>query len=429
MSMGKQFADRCTNRRGWRALRNVLVATALIVSARALAAQELAPGDTVHLRVMDRVAGRRHRSRQVRMLVIAPVVRGSRAVVSPGSIVTGRVTGWGKERFEGKRHWLALSLDSIAIPVDVATGDTIRSPLSLRLVSVDDSRESIDSAGRIVGPPIPSIVRSKRDWAILLLGVFHPVGAAVLAATLETEVVERHRAVALEKGWELTAVIERREKLRAWPNWMPPPAIAGGVNPDSIAAEVPMRARFQLGGLPSDVVSLAIIGSDSQVSAAFRAAGWTVAAPLNLRSDFIAFVKAAKGEGYSAQPVSKLVLNGRSPDRVYEKVADTFTKRHHFRMWRWPSDSAGDGPSSIWLIAATHDTGIMFSNQLQSFTHRVDPRIDQEREKIVSDLVAANVVAAVSYVSRSAPREPATVNDRRTPVVTDWRMAVVALAR
>src|SRR6476469_3085956 len=177
MSMGKPFADRSTNRRCWRGLRTMLAAALLIVSPRALAAQELVPGDTVHLRAMDRVAGRRHRSTRIRMLVIAPVARGGgRVVVSPGSIVTGRVTGRGKERFEGKRHWLSLALDSIAIPVDVATGDTIRSQLSLRIVSVDDSRESIDSAGRVVGPPIPSIVRSKRDWAILLLGVFHPVG-------------------------------------------------------------------------------------------------------------------------------------------------------------------------------------------------------------------------------------------------------------
>jgi hypothetical protein len=299
----------------------------------------------------------------------------------------------------------------------------------MHIVSVDDSRESVDSAGRLVGPPIPSIVRSKRDWAVLLLGVFHPVGAAVLAATLEGEIAERHRAVALEKGWELTAVIDRGTMLRAWTNWMPPPAITQGVSPDSIAASAPVRAHLREGDLPSDVISLAIIGSAAQVSAAFRAAGWTLAVPLNLRSDFIMFVKSAKGEGYDAQPVSKLVLDGRAPDRVYEKVADTFTKRHHFRMWRWPASGTQDGSSSIWLIAATHDTGIMFSSQLQSFTHRIDPRIDDEREKIVSDLVAANAVAAVSYVPRSPPEEGATVNGRRTPVITDWRMAVIALVR
>lgn len=430
MRLVKRFAiRRCRGRDGLSRCRILLVAAAFVVVPRALVAQDIAPGDTLHLRLLDRLASRRHGSR-IRLLVIAPVVRdGGRVVVAPGSIVTGRITAWGKERFEGKRHWLALALDSVAIPVDVATGDTMHAAVSMRVVSIDDSRESVDSAGRIVGPPIPSIVRSKRDWAVLLLGIFHPVGAAVLAATLETEVVERHRAVALQKGWELTAVIDRGATMRAWTHWLLPPAITGGLSPQSIAASAPMHASLQEGRLPSDVISVAVVGSSAQVSAAFRAAGWTVAVPLNLRSDFIMFAKAAKGEGYDAQPVSKLVLDGRAPDRVYEKVADTFTKRHHFRMWRWPSDSTPDGPSSIWLIAATHDTGIMFSSQLQSYTHRVDPRIDDERDKIVSDLVAANAVAAMSYVPRSAPQEGATVNGRRTPAITDWRMAVVELAR
>jgi hypothetical protein len=429
-SLVQRFASRqymgCS---GVNRFRILLLAAALVMAPRALSAQEIAPGDTLHLRLLDRLASHRHAAR-VRLLVIAPVVRnGGRVVVAPGSIVTGRITAWGKERFEGKRHWLAFALDSVAIPVDVATGDTIHAAVSTRIVSIDDSRESVDSAGRIVGPPIPSIVRSKRDWAVLLLGIFHPVGAAVLAATLETEVVERHRAVALQKGWELTAVIDRGATLRAWTHWSPPPAITGGWSPQSIAASAPMRAFLQEGRLPADVISLAVVGSSAQVSTAFRTAGWTVAVPLNLRSDFITFAKAAKGEGYNAQPVSRLVLDGRAPDRVYEKVADTFTKRHHFRLWRWPSDSTRDGPSSIWLIAATHDTGIMFSSQLQSYTHRVDPRIDDEREKIVSDLVAANAVAAVSYVPRSIPHDAATVNGRRTPAITDWRMAVIVLGR
>ncbi len=430
MPMETQIAKRrCTRRDGARRLRMLLLAATLFVAPRALPAQEIVPGDTLHLRLLDRLASHRH-GRHVRLLVIAPVVRdGGRAVLAPGSIVTGRITAWGKERFEGKRHWLALALDSVAIPVNVATGDTMHAAVSMRIVSIDDSRESVDSAGRIVGPPIPSIVRSKRDWAVLLLGIFHPVGAAILAATLETEVVERHRAVALQKGWELTAVIDRGATLRAWTHWLPPPAITGGLSPQSIAASAPIRAFLQEGRLPADVISIAVIGSSAQVSSAFRAAGWTVAVPLNLRSDFVTFAKAAKGEGYNAQPVSKLVLDGRPPDRVYEKVADTFTKRHHLRMWRWPSDSTRNGPLSIWLIAATHDTGIMFSKELQSYTHRVDPRIDDEREKIVSDLIAANAVAAMSYVPRSKPQEAATVNGRRTPAVTDWRMAVIVLVR
>ena len=108
-------------------------------------------------------------------------------------------------------------------------------------------------------------------------------------------------------------------------------------------------------------------------------------------------------------------------------MADTFLKRHHFRVWRWPVGAAENDSTALWLIAATHDTGLMFSNQRHSFTHTVDPRIDLERDKIVSDLVAADQVAALSYVSRAAPEGGATVNGGRAAVITDGRMAVVVL--
>jgi len=253
-----------------------LLLALLVVVPGPLAAQEIAPGDTVHIRLLDRLASGRHAPRNIRALVIAPVTSpGARVVVPPGSIVTGHVTGSGKENFGGKRHWLALQLDSLAIPIDDATTDTARASVAMRVALVDDAREIVDSAGRIVGPPIPSVVRSKREWVVLLLGVFHPVGALVLAATLEGEIAERHRAVSLTSGTELTMVITRGGTLGRWSQWAPPPQISSGVNSDSLASSAPLRTLLRAGGRPSDVISLAFVGSAAQVSAALAAAGWT----------------------------------------------------------------------------------------------------------------------------------------------------------
>lgn len=407
-----------------------LIAAALATLAAfplASAAQGVAAGDTLHLRLLDPLRSGRHALAEERALVIAPVMRDERVAIPPGSVVTGRVTGSGIEHSGGKRHWIGVRFDSVAVPIGDSTSDSLRTDLALRIVAVDDSRESIDPIGRIAGPPIPSVIRSKKEWALLILGVFHPVGAAVLAATLEGERRERHRAIALNAGTELTAVATSGATLARWPLWSPPPAIAGGINPDSIASSSPLHTQLQSGGKPGDVIAIALIGSAEQVSAAFAAAGWTPAAPMSPRSDFVTFVKAAAGKGYSAQPMSVFVLNGRPPDRAYEKVADTFTKRHHLRMWRWPSGTKTESDSTLWLVAATHDIGVMFLTGERSFTHRVDPRIDEERDKVVSDLVAANAVAAMSYVPRDAPPGGATVNAGRSPVVTDWRMAVLVL--
>lgn len=417
---------------------------ALLVAPFALSAQQLDAGDTVHIRLLDRVRTHHHAHPLVRALVIAPVAGADgRILIPPGSILSGHVTGGGMERFEGKRHWLGLQLDSLAIPVDDATSDTIHAAVSLRIASVDDARETVDSGGRIVGPPKPSVIHSKGDWAVVALGVFHPVGALMLAGMLEGEMTERHRALSFDAGRELTAVLTSRTTLPRWSSWHPPPTlerrgneviahnvnevVVNGVNPDSIAASVPLRANLREGNAPSDIIGLAVIGSAAQMHDALAAAGWTRAVPMSLHGELMTLAKAARGEGYAAQPVSELVLGRRPPDEVYEKVADTFLKRHHFRVWRWPAGEPASDSTALWLIAASHDTGIMFSHQRHSFTHTVDPRIDLERDKIVNDLLTANRVAAMSYVPRAAPARSPMAKDWREPPVTDWRMAVLVL--
>ena len=285
-----------------------------MIAPAVLPAQQLAPGDTLHIRLLGRVRSHHSARPAVHALVIAPLATADgQTIVPPGSVLSGHVTGGGMEKFGGKRHWLALRFDSVAVPIDDATGDSIRAPVSMRIVGVDNAREIVDSAGRIVGPPIPSVVRSKRDWAVVLLGVFHPVGAIVLAATMEGEMAERHRKVSLEAGTELTAVLSDSTTLERWSPWKPPPPIASGVSPDSIAASTPLRAELRLEHAPSDIIGIAVIGSLAQLRVAFAAAGWTRAVPMTLRNDFVTFVKAAKGEGYEAQPVSELVLNGQRP--------------------------------------------------------------------------------------------------------------------
>ena len=406
----------------------LLLAATIVAMPRLAAAQQLDAGDTLHIRLLDRARGHHHAHPVIRAVVIAPVTGADgRTSVPPGSILYGPVAGAGVERFGGKRHWLDLHFDSLAIPVDNPAHDTVRAAIAVRIASVDDSRETVDSAGRIVGPSIPPVFRAKRDLALALLGVLHPAGAVMLVAMFEGERSERHRAISLDEGRELTLVAAGAVELPRWTAWRAPPPVAASVNADSIAATVPRRASLPEGNAPSDLIGLAVIGTASQLRDAFAAAGWTRAAPKSVRSDFMTMLKAAEGEGYSAQPVSALVLGQRPPNAVYEKVADTFLRRHHFRVWRWPALASKTDTTALWLIAATHDTGLMFSGQRHTFTHTVSPRIDLERDKIVSDLVAADRVAALSYVARpAAPERQATAGSRRA-AITDGRMAVLVL--
>jgi hypothetical protein len=417
--MGRNYRARC---------RALLSVAALLVLPAALAAQQLNAGDTLHIRLLERVRSHHHAHPAVQALVIAPLAsRDGRIAIPPGTVLSGSVSGSGMERFGGKRHWLAIRLDSAAIPIYDAANDTLRVALSLRVIAVDDARESVDSAGRIVGPAIPSAIHSKGHWALVAFGILHPVSAIVLATVLEGEMRERHRAVSLEAGAEMSLLLTQRKTLERLTEWKPPPRIAIAVNPDSIASTVPVRATLRARNAPSDVINIAVIGTAGQLREACEAAGFTRAAPMNLGSDFKTFVRAAKGEGYGAQPVSELVLGGRAPDEVYEKVADTFLKRHHFRVWRWPARAADQDSTALWLIAATHDTGLTFSRQRDAFTHTIDPQVDLERDKIASDLVATNRVAAMSYVPRAAPASGAPTKGAPPAIVTDWKLAVLVL--
>jgi hypothetical protein len=127
--------------------------------------------------------------------------------------------------------------------------------------------------------------------------------------------------------------------------------------------------------------------------------------------------------GYSEAPVSVLLLDGKPPDLVFEKTLNTFARRHHLRIWRRPASFRG---KPLWAVAATHDIGIDFSAADRTFIHRIDPQIDQERDKVVNDLLFAGHVEAFDLVERPAvPRQGR--NATGDSLETDGRIAILLL--
>ena len=86
-------------------------------------------------------------------------------------------------------------------------------------------------------------------------------------------------------------------------------------------------------------------------------------------------------------------------DLAFEKMLDTFMKRHHLRLWRTFA-TAPDG-REIWLGASTHDIGLDVHFGVVS--HAIDPDLDAERAKVGADLIAGGLVAAERLVSRPNP--------------------------
>jgi hypothetical protein len=127
--------------------------------------------------------------------------------------------------------------------------------------------------------------------------------------------------------------------------------------------------------------------------------------------------------GYKEGPVSVLLLEGLPPDLVFQKTNDTFAARHHVRIWRRPGTYDG---LPIWVMTATHDVGIDYSEADRTFIHRIDPHIDAERRKVINDLLYARAVRSLALVDRvNIPPHP--VNATGDQLLTDGRMAVAML--
>ena len=174
---------------------------------------------------------------------------------------------------------------------------------------------------------------------------------------------------------------------------------------------------------PSDVTNLMLIGTLEQVQQAFKDAGWSNAAALTTEAKLETFRAIAEQRGYKEAPVSVLLLEGKPPDLVFEKINNTFAQRHHLRVWKRPDTFEG---KPVWVIAATHDTGIDFSEQNRTFIHKIDSQIDRERAKVVNDLLFTGRVRSVALVERPAVPQHGQ-NATGDNVETDGKMAVLIL--
>jgi hypothetical protein len=116
--------------------------------------------------------------------------------------------------------------------------------------------------------------------------------------------------------------------------------------------------------------------------------------------------------------MGKLTLNGTPADLAYQKSLNTFSRRHHLRLWKDPKRP------DVWVSAATEDTAISVHNM--HLTHSIDPRIDDERAKVVNDLVFTGCVDSAALLPRSSA--PQNLNEKGQGVlITDGSIAILRL--
>jgi hypothetical protein len=192
-------------------------------------------------------------------------------------------------------------------------------------------------------------------------------------------------------------------------------------------------------GFPGDPVNLVVMGEFDKLRAAFLAAGWTEAEPLNLTSSWRMVVAFLLNRSYPAAPFSTLFLFGRAQDVGFQKAIDRSPrKRHHVRFWALnlnrddePLNNPGfwlnaDRPPidepALWVGAGTRDTGLSFTKFTFQFTHATDNDVNAERDFIVAELKRIGAIGDV-VLRRAGETLVARVNH----YVTDGDVAATKL--
>lgn len=138
--------------------------------------------------------------------------------------------------------------------------------------------------------------------------------------------------------------------------------------------------------------NLAAIGTEGPLHAAMRAAGWTLADPVTLRSSARIIGTTLSRRSYPEAPVSPLHLFDRQQDFAYQQEAEgSPSARHHVRFWRCPEGWLLPGGYAVdWLAAGTYDRRVGLSLMTLQVTHRIAEDVDAEREHIVGSVRRAH---------------------------------------
>lgn len=121
--------------------------------------------------------------------------------------------------------------------------------------------------------------------------------------------------------------------------------------------------------------------------------------------------------------MSTLDLAGEAAVLTLSKTLNTFTRRHHLRLYSW--HQSWDG-LAVFQASATHDTDIVMSLKQRSITHKIDGNIDDERAKVVNDLSFTGCIDGSEWVERPWIQH-GLINGSGQKIESDRAIAVMKL--
>jgi hypothetical protein len=358
---------------------------------RADSGYALAPNTRLYVRLEAPVSTKTsHLNQVVTTRVVRDAWTNQGVLVPIGAEVTGKIARLIPPADPSDHARLLIRFTQLVIPRHPVIS------LAAHLTEVENAREAVLDDGTIQG------VLEKDAAAGRVDGIFSKLGSPgnemekVSGKTLG----KVDTSISFPAGTDLILTLDQPLIVDS-PS---PPAAAAVISP-GLAASVqnllsgaPQRAQSKA-KKPGDPLNLVVIGNSDQIVNAFKQAGWSEARKLGTKSAVGTMRAMVSDNGYQDAPVSQLYLFGRAEDLAFEKMLDTFMKRHHLRLWR-TMVTTPDG-RDIWLGASTHDIGL--DVHVGVVSHAIDTNLDAERAKVGADLEAGGLVAAEHLVSRPNP--------------------------
>jgi len=374
----------------------------------------VASGAKLYVRLVTPVSTKTsHLNQAVTASVVREVDTDHGVLIPLGAEVTGKIQKLIPTSEPSDHARLLIQFNQLIIPRRPSLS------LAAHLTDVENARETVLPDGTIQGILAKDAAVGRVDGWLDHLG-----SAGAEMEKVSGKVGKSDTSIDYPTGTDMVLTLDRDLAVGAFFSPLPKSISAASVRAvQQLLATAPQRTQSKT-KKPGDPLNLVFVGSASQILTAFRDAGWGEAKKLGTSSAVSTVRAVASDEGYDQAPVSQLYLFGRAEDLAFEKMLNTFMKRHHLRVWRTNVTTA-DG-REIWMGASTHDIGLDIHPGVIS--HAVDPNLDAERAKVGADLQAGGLVAAEGLVARPNP-----VTEGKTATggtwETDGQLLVIELKR
>jgi len=388
----------------------------LLLSAT-LWAETLPSGSGLEVRLLRPVGSRiSHAGDRLEAVVIAPALQDGQVLVPPGATLSGRVQSVGRLGLglRRARATMEFQFDSLRLP------DGSDLPIHTRLAYVETAKEKVSEEGVIGGiRPAANLSATASYYVLPILCLDPAFGVPVLAVKF---LIARSpdSEIFFPAGTELVLRVMQPLELVTTGKKVPGTEVeqlspSDLANAQALLDRLPSQQADHGPNHPSDLLNIVFFGTRDQLTRAFRAAGWSGAQERSLLTIYRMYHCMVQRTSYSAAPMGKLKLNGLAADADYQKSLNTFSKRHHLRLWHQPK-------SDVWLSAATEDISYRFHRA--HLTHASDPHIDDERAKVLNDLAFTGCLESGALISRQWAIRP---DPDTAAIQTDGKVAVLRL--